>query len=132
MSNEDDPLSFRVVDLPHSATACAEDAIKFLVGKLVEAGQIPAKQADRIARQILHRESLGSTVIGRGSAVPHSKCNDVEKVQGIVGRSAVPINWPSTIDAGPVRCVYLLVTPASDPSACLRALEAVSRKIRDG
>jgi mannitol/fructose-specific phosphotransferase system IIA component (Ntr-type) len=130
MFDEDDPLSFRVVDLPPSAATSSENAIKFLVGNLAEAGQSPVERVDRIACQILHRESLGSTAIGRGTALPHSKCDDVEKVQGIVGRSAIPINWPGSLDAAPVLYIYLVVTPASDPAASLRALEAVSRKIR--
>ena len=123
-------FGFPVVDLPASATSCPEAAIKFLVGQLVESGRLPAQEADRVTGQILHRELQGSTAVGQGIALPHSKSDVVGEVLGIVGKSAAPVTWPDALDKEPVRVICLLVTPALDPAGSLRALETVARKIR--
>ena len=78
----------------------------------------------------MHREGLASTGIGRGVSLPHSKSDQVSEVLGIVGRSAVPVNWPGAVDDVPVQLVCLMITPASDPRATLQALEAAVRQIR--
>ena len=104
--------------------------MQFLVGRLVQSGRLPPGNADRVVCQVLRRESLGSTGVGRGFALPHSESDVVGEVLGVVGRSAVPVTWPGAVDAEPVRTVCLLVTPAFDPGASMRALEAVVRQIR--
>ncbi len=125
-----DGFGFPVVDLPTSVVSSPEAAVRFLVGKLVESQQVTPENADRIICQVLHRESLGSTALGRGYALPHSKSDVVDEVLGIVGRSAVPINWPGAVDGESVRVVCLLVTPALEPEAALRALTVAARQIR--
>jgi mannitol/fructose-specific phosphotransferase system IIA component (Ntr-type) len=125
-----DRFGFPVVDLPPKALESPDAAIKFLVDHLVHTGRLPAEYAARVVGRVLHRESLGSTGIGRGIALPHAKSDVVSEVLGVVGRSAEPVTWPGAADAEPVRLVCLLVTPASDPQASMRALEALSRRIR--
>lgn len=126
-----DGFGFRVVDLPPSVASSPEAAVRFLVGQLVQLGQLPLENADRVVCQVLRRESLGSTGVGRGFALPHSKSDVVGEVLGIVGRSAVPMTWPGALDAEPVRIVCLLVTPAIEPGVAMRALASVVRQIRD-
>ena len=53
--------------------ASKEDAIRALVGKLVEVGRVLEKDAEDISRAIMKRESLGSTAIGGGVAIPHAR-----------------------------------------------------------
>jgi mannitol/fructose-specific phosphotransferase system IIA component (Ntr-type) len=130
VSDGADNFGYPVVDLPPSVVSSPEATVKFLVGQLVQSGRLRSEDADRVVCQILHRESLGSTGIGHGFALPHSKSDVVGEVLGIVGRSATPVNWPGTVDTEPVRVVCLLVPPASEPTAYLRALEAVVRQIR--
>ena len=57
-----------------------EAVIRELVGNLVEAGQINKNDAGGIVDAILKREELGSTGIGRGIAVPHTKHPSVDKI----------------------------------------------------
>jgi PTS system fructose-specific IIA component/PTS system nitrogen regulatory IIA component len=130
LSDPASDLGFPVVDLPPSAGSSPEVAVRFLVGQLVESGRLRAEHAERVTCQVLRRESQGSTGIGRGVAVPHSKSDAVDRVLGIVGRSGMPVVWPGALDAVPVRIVCLLVTPASDPRECLRALETVVRRLQ--
>ncbi len=129
MSDPADHLGISVVDLPPSAESSPEAAVRYLVSHLVQSGLLRPEQADGVVSQVLRRESLGSTNIGRGIAVPHST-SDVGQVLGVVGRAAKPVPWPGLAGSAPVRLVCLLVTPASDPGTSLRALVALSRRLR--
>jgi mannitol/fructose-specific phosphotransferase system IIA component (Ntr-type) len=123
-------FGYPVVDLPPASASSPEDAVRFLVAELVRSGRLRPEYADRVAGQVLCRESLGSTGFGCGVALPHSKSDAVGEVLGVVGRSAEPVPWPGAADADSVRVVCLLVTPTADLGASLRALEAVSRQLR--
>ena len=61
-----------------------EGAIREMVKALLDAGEIAADQFDGIVQKVLDREELGSTGIGRGVAVPHTKHPSVEKLCGAV------------------------------------------------
>jgi mannitol/fructose-specific phosphotransferase system IIA component (Ntr-type) len=130
MLGDADGFAYPLVELPPSAVASPEAAVKFLVNELVRLGRLRPENAARVTSQVVHRESLGSTGVGRGVALPHSKSNEVGEVLGVVGRSAVPVPWPGAMDEEPVRVVCLLITPASEPDASFRALEAAARQLR--
>jgi mannitol/fructose-specific phosphotransferase system IIA component (Ntr-type) len=130
MSDSASSFSYPVVDLPPSVVSSPEAVVRFLVGQLVQSGRLRPENADRVVCQVLHRESVGSTAIGGGFALPHSKSDFVSEVLGVVGRSAVPVQWPGATDDKPVHVICLLVTPAFEPAAALRALENVSRQMR--
>jgi PTS system fructose-specific IIA component/PTS system nitrogen regulatory IIA component len=132
VSDSAERFGYPVVDLPASATACAEDAVRFLVQELVRSGRLQVEDAERVCCQVLRRESQGSTSLGRGVALPHSKSDAVGQVSGVVGRAAGPIPWPRGPDTESVWLVCLLLTPASSPGEALRALVDVSRRLRDG
>ena len=67
------------------AATTKEEVIAELVQSLVEAQEILAKDKDDIIKAIMRREELGSTGIGRGVAVPHTKHPSVKKLVGTVG-----------------------------------------------
>jgi 2-O-A-mannosyl-D-glycerate-specific PTS system IIC component len=125
-------FGYPVVDLPSSIALSPEATVRFLVGQLVHSGRLRPEHADRVVCQVLHRESQGSTAIGRGFALPHSKSDVVGEVLGIVGQSAVPVDWPKDAGVDHVRVVCVLVTPASEPQAGLRALESLSPQMKGG
>ena len=112
------------------ASVDKESAIRELVGNLVEAGQINADDSDGIVDAIMKREELGSTGIGRGIAVPHTKHPCVDKLVGTVGVSQEGVEFQS-LDGEPVQLFFLLVSPPDRPGDHLRALENISRQLRD-
>jgi len=107
-----------------------EAAIEELVGALLEAGEIDADQRDDIIASIMKREELGSTGIGRGVAVPHTKHPSVEKLVGTVGVSEEGVDFDS-LDGERVQLFFLLISPPERPGDHLRALENISRQLRD-
>ena len=104
--------------------------IRELVESLAAAGAIKAADTDGIVAAIMKREELGSTGIGRGVAVPHTKHPSVEKLVGTVGVSSEGVDFNS-LDGDKVQLFFLLVSPPDRPGDHLRALENISRQLRD-
>jgi PTS system nitrogen regulatory IIA component len=75
-----------------------------------------------------HRESLGSTGIGQGIAIPHSAPGELAAPFALLARLARPIEFDA-IDDQPVDLVFLLLSPA-DRASHLKALSVVSRQLR--
>ncbi len=107
-----------------------EGVIREIVGALHAAGKIVADDAEGIVKAILKREELGSTGIGRGVAVPHTKHPSVQKLIGTVAVSSHGVDFNS-LDGEKVQLFFLLISPPDRPGDHLRALENISRQLRD-
>jgi len=106
------------------------EVIRELVESLAGAGAIAADQVEGIVAAIMKREDLGSTGIGRGVAVPHTKHASVEKLVGTVGISVEGVDFNS-LDGNKVHLFFLLISPPDRAGDHLRALENISRRLRD-
>ena len=106
------------------------DVIREMVQSLADSGAIKPGDADGIIAAIMKREDLGSTGIGRGVAVPHTKHPSVEKLIGTVGISHEGVDFNS-LDGEKVELLFLLISPPDRPGDHLRALENISRQLRD-
>src|SRR5437868_6272377 len=104
--------------------------IRELVESLAAAGAIAPDQVQGIVSAIMKREDLGSTGIGRGVAVPHTKHASVERLVGTVGISVTGVDFNS-LDGDKVHLFFLLASPPDRPGDHLRALENISRQLRD-
>jgi PTS system fructose-specific IIA component/PTS system nitrogen regulatory IIA component len=116
-----------------SAELKAEDkegTIREMATALVEAGAISTGDLESIVAAILKREELGSTGIGRGIAVPHTKHPSAEKLVGTVAVSPQGVDFNS-LDGEKVHLFILLISPPDRPGDHLRALENISRQLRD-
>ena len=89
-------------------------AIEELVSGLVESKGILDDQRDSIIKAIMKREELGSTGIGRGVAVPHTKHPSVDRLVGTVGVSTDGVDFNS-LDGEKVQLFFLLVSPPDRP-----------------
>jgi PTS system fructose-specific IIA component/PTS system nitrogen regulatory IIA component len=107
-----------------------EGVIREMVGSLAKAGSLVADEAESIIKAILKREELGSTGIGRGVAVPHTKHPSVQKLVGTVAVSHDGVDFNS-LDGEKVQLFFLLISPPDRPGDHLRALENISRQLRD-
>ncbi len=115
---------------PNLQATSKEPIIAELVDALVEAGDIKTADRDEIIRAIMKREELGSTGIGKGVAVPHTKNAQVEKLVGTVGVSVDGVDFES-FDGQKAYLFFLLVSPPDRPGDHLRALENISRQVRN-
>ena len=107
-----------------------EGVVRELVASLVESGQLGGDDQEAIVQAVLKREELGSTGIGRGVAVPHTKHPSVEKLVGTVGVCENGVDFDS-LDGERVQLFFLLISPPERPGDHLRALENISRQLRD-
>jgi len=107
-----------------------EGAIREMVQALLDAGRIRADELESIVKAILKREELGSTGIGRGVAVPHTKHPSVDRLVGTVAVSSPGVDFAS-LDGETVQLFFLLISPPDCPGDHLRALENISRQLRD-
>ena len=107
-----------------------EGIIREMVENLRQAGYFKTSEPEDIVKAILKRELLGSTGIGRGVAIPHAKHPSVERLIGAVGVSRAGVGFES-LDGEPVHVFVMLISPNDRPGDHLRALENVSRCLRD-
>lgn len=107
-----------------------EGVIREMVQALVEAGRIRAADYESIVKAILNREELGSTGIGRGVAVPHTKHPSVDRLVGSVAVSREGVDFDA-LDGEKVNLFFLLISPQDRPGDHLRALENIARQLRD-
>jgi PTS system nitrogen regulatory IIA component len=115
---------------PDLAANTKEGVIREMVENLRTAGHFKTGDPEDIVKAILKRELLGSTGIGRGVAIPHTKHTSVDRLIGTVAvsRNGVPFD---SLDGEPVHVLVLLISPQDRPGDHLRALENVSRGLRD-
>jgi len=107
-----------------------EGVIREMIQALQDAGKIEASEFESIVKAILKREELGSTGIGRGVAVPHTKHPSVDRLIGTVAISREGVDFDS-LDGERVQLFFLLISPPDRPGDHLRALENISRQLRD-
>jgi PTS system nitrogen regulatory IIA component len=117
------------IAVPLTATS-KEGVIREMVEGLRAAGQFKNADVEDIIRAILKRELLGSTGIGRGVAIPHTKHAGVDKLVGTIAVSPAGVAFDS-LDGEPVFVFVLLISPQDRPGDHLRALENVSRSLRN-
>lgn len=87
---------------------------------------IPVEQ---IASALINRETLGSTGVGQGVAIPHARFQELQKPLGIFVRLTRSIDFDA-IDDEPVDLAFLLLLPTKSESDSIGALAAVARKLR--
>ena len=116
--------------LPSLVATTKEAVIRGMVESLKNAGQFRGADTEDIIRAILKRELLGSTGIGRGVAIPHTKHAGVDRLVGTLAVSPSGVAFES-LDGEPVYIFVLLISPQDRPGDHLRALENVSRCLRD-
>ncbi|MEX0701040.1 MAG: PTS sugar transporter subunit IIA [Planctomycetales bacterium] len=107
-----------------------EAAIRAMVASLKDSGTIPAAEEDSIVAAILKREELGSTGIGNGVAVPHTKHSSVDRLVATVALAKKGIDFAS-LDGEAVYILFLLISPPDRPGDHLRGLENISRHLRN-
>ncbi|HWG52099.1 MAG TPA: PTS sugar transporter subunit IIA [Gemmatimonadaceae bacterium] len=82
-----------------------------------------------VLASVRERETVLSTGIGGGVAIPHGKTPDVDQLVLAAGVSRTPIDFDA-LDGKPVQLFFLLVGPESAAGAHVKALSRISRLLR--
>ncbi len=112
--------------LPTLAASTRDDAIHEMVKSLSNAGLLPVADVDTVVSAILDRESISSTGIGYGVAIPHSRHRGVAKLASTMAISQTGIPFEA-IDGNPVHVIVLVISNPNFPIDHLKALERTVR-----
>jgi PTS system nitrogen regulatory IIA component len=85
---------------------------------------------EELLRVLLERESLGSTGIGDGVAIPHGKLPMSSAMIIAFGRSTKGVDFQA-MDSKPVHLFFLLVTSEDRSGDHLKALARISRILKN-
>ena len=107
-----------------------EEVIKELVDALISAGEIEKRYRNKLIEALMTRESLGSTAIGQGIAIPHAKSDCVDKLIAAFGLSKKGVDFDS-LDGELAYIFFLLVAPQDSAGPHLKALARISRLLKD-
>ena len=115
----------RIVFLNHSTK---QDALVALANALGTAPQI--KNSQELTSEILKREELMSTAIGRGIAIPHVRLASVTDLVMAVGISRTDIIDFQAIDDTPVRLLFMIAAAYNQHSYYLQTLSFFSSRLK--
>tara|TARA_E500000331_G_C17094357_1_gene642483 strand:+ start:249 stop:695 length:447 start_codon:yes stop_codon:yes gene_type:complete len=87
-------------------------------------------KAKIIIEKLNERERLGSTGVGNGVAIPHSKISLVEKTKVILLKLKSPIDF-SASDKKDVEIVFVILAPKNCQSEHLLVLSSISSYLRE-
>jgi fructose-specific phosphotransferase system IIA component len=107
-----------------------EEVIREMVDALLNAGEIEKRHRGKLIEALMARESLGSTAIGQGIAIPHAKSDCVKELVAAFGLSKKGVDFDS-LDGEPAYIFFLLVAPQDSAGPHLKALARISRLLKD-
>ncbi|MGI5098133.1 PTS sugar transporter subunit IIA [Treponema socranskii] len=104
------------------------DALVELATALSSAPQV--KRSDELISEILKREELMSTAIGRGIAIPHVRLSSVTDLVMAVGVCKTPVIDFQPIDDMPVSLLFMIAAAYNQHSYYLQTLSYFSAKLK--
>lgn len=112
--------------------ATRREAIDAILAHLSSLKVVPPDSIAMIRDGIDRRESLGSTAIGNGVAMPHMRTDGVTWPVLTVARLARPGDDWDSLDGEPVDLVFLILAPTEVPKAITPFFEHLMRAISKG
>lgn len=105
------------------------EVLNYLIDLVAEKTSL-IKDKAVFSEKIFAREELGTTGIGRGVAVPHARCEDLEDIIFAVALMKNPILDYLTPDSEEAKLVILIGAPKDKNSEYLRLLSDISKSFR--
>ena len=111
----------------HLKSDTKESALKELTELLYKSGALTDK--DAFLNDVLTRESISTTGIGNGIAIPHGKSANVLETTVAIGRCEKELEWES-VDDKPVNFIVLLAVNENDRTGVhVKLLSQMARKL---
>jgi PTS system nitrogen regulatory IIA component len=105
------------------------DALLALANNLAAAPQVKNRQ--ELAMEILKREELMTTAIGRGIAIPHIRLSSVTDLVVSVGISRTDIVDFQPLDDEPVRLLFMIAAAYNQHAYYLQTLSFFSARLKN-
>lgn len=114
--------------LPELTASTKEEVLAELVAPVIAA--CPELDGDTILGVLRERESLGTTGIGDGIAIPHGKHESLDKIMLVVARSTAGVDFEA-LDFKLCNIFFLVLAPEQVAGMHLRILAQISRLLKD-
>jgi mannitol/fructose-specific phosphotransferase system IIA component (Ntr-type) len=101
-------------------------AIEALTRRL---SRIAGAEYEQVLGAVLERESVLSTGIGFGVAIPHARSAAVRELTMVAGVTPSPVPFDA-IDGEPVRLFFLIVGPEASAGLHVKILSRIARLVR--
>jgi fructose-specific phosphotransferase system IIA component len=105
-----------------------KEVVEELIDMLVRSGKL--QNGKDIAEEVLEREKITSTGIGKGVAIPHKLVRGISQTLIAFGRKSEGINFDA-IDKAPVTLFFLLLGPEGHTGEHLKLLSKLARYLHD-
>ena len=104
-----------------------EEVIEELVELLGETCDVC--DTDKIFEAVMKRERDGSTGLEKGIAIPHAKCDAVDKLSIVIGIANEGIDFES-LDGKPTNLFFMMVAPVTESGPHVQAIAKIVKMIK--
>ncbi len=105
-----------------------EEILSNLVDTLVAKGKLPSREP--YFTSLMKRETLGTTAVGDGIAIPHARVKDLDSLLIAVVRFKKGVGFGS-LDNAPVYLLFLVLAPEESTEIHLRALARIVALLKE-
>lgn len=112
----------------HLSARSKDEALEELINTIITGGL--KLNSSSILDILKQRESLGSTGIGDGVAIPHGKISNINDIVIAFGRSEDGIVYDS-LDGKPVHLFFMVLAPENSAGQHLKILAKISKMLKD-
>lgn len=113
--------------LPNLKASSKKQALQELSARAAQITRLPERD---IFETLVQRERQGSTGVGHGIAIPHTKMAPLNRLVGVFARLDRAIDFEA-VDDEPVDLLFLLLAPEGSGADHLKALARIARVLRD-
>lgn len=113
--------------LPELQATAKKEVLREIAAKVGE--QFPNAGADNVFTALQERESLGSTGVGDGIAIPHAKLAGLHQLLVFFARSEKGVQFDAH-DSRPVHLFFIMLAPAAASASYLATLAKLSRFLK--
>ncbi|NGP17189.1 PTS sugar transporter subunit IIA [Devosia aurantiaca] len=106
--------------------ASRRDLLAFFAQKAAELGLVDRQDCQQ---GLADREDLGSTGLGNGIAIPHTRIEGLDHAIGMFATLARPIDFEA-VDQEPVDITFMLILPEQASGEPMKALSRVAKIAR--
>jgi fructose-specific phosphotransferase system IIA component len=85
--------------------------------------------ADTMLEAVLKRERDGSTGLEKGIAIPHAKCDAVDKLRIVIGISKKGVDFDAQ-DGQPSHLFFLMIAPTTESGPHVQAIAKIVKMIK--
>lgn len=121
-----DLIQKEIIKVPLSSNSKRE-VIRELVQILIDSGKIT--ESEKVFSALMMRETLGSTGLEQGIAIPHAKTDAVRSLTLAIGIKPSGIDFEA-LDGGSSRLFFLMLAPPDQSGPHIEALAEIARLTR--